>query len=95
MIPIRQPMRSRCRFDHGPHGFLSTAAHAHADALSVEVREGGQEILTDPGTYCYHGESDWRDYFRSTIAHNTLEVGGRDQAVHAGPFLWRTQPTVA
>jgi hypothetical protein len=83
-----------CRLDHGPHGFLSTAAHAHADALSIEVREGGQEILIDPGTYCYHDERNWRDYFRSTLAHNTLEVGGRDQAVHAGPFLWLTQPTV-
>jgi hypothetical protein len=27
-----------CRCDGGPHGFLSIAAHAHADALSVEVR---------------------------------------------------------
>ena len=27
-----------CRCDSGPHGFLSIAAHAHADALSVEVR---------------------------------------------------------
>ena len=81
-----------CRFDHGPHGFLATTAHAHADALSVEVRIGGQEILIDPGTYCYHDERPWRDYFRSTIAHNTLEVGGRDQAVQAGPFLWLGRP---
>ena len=27
-----------CRCDGGPHGFLTIAAHAHADALSVEVR---------------------------------------------------------
>src|SRR5262249_11556822 len=40
-----------CRCDGGPHGFLSIAAHAHADALSVEVRYGGVEILADPGTY--------------------------------------------
>ena len=45
-----------CRCDGGPHGFLSIAAHAHADALSVEVRYGGVDILADPGTYCYHGE---------------------------------------
>ena len=31
-----------CRCDGGPHGFLSIAAHAHADALSVEVRYGGR-----------------------------------------------------
>jgi hypothetical protein len=49
-----------CRCDGGPHGFLSIAAHAHADALSAEVRYGGVEVLTDPGTYCYHGEPEWR-----------------------------------
>ena len=79
-----------CRCDGGPHGFLSIAAHAHADALSLEVREEGVELLVDPGTYCYHGEPRWRGYFRSTKAHNTLEIDGEDQAVDGGPFLWVT-----
>lgn len=78
--------------DAGPHGFLATSAHAHADSLSFELRIGGQPVLVDPGTYCYHGEAMWRDYFRSTVAHNTLELDGCDQAVHAGPFLWLTRP---
>ena len=65
-----------CRCDAGPHGFLSIAAHAHADALAVEVRYNGVDVLADPGTYCYHGEPSWRSYFRSTLAHNTMEVGG-------------------
>ena len=77
-----------CRCDGGPHGFLSIAAHAHADALAVEVRHAGTDILADPGTYCYHGEPAWRTYFRSTIAHNTAEIGGRSQSVEGGPFLW-------
>ena len=77
-----------CRCDGGPHGYLSIAAHAHADALSVEVRYGGVDILADPGTYCYHGEPEWRSYFRSTIAHNTVELGGRSQSSDGGPFLW-------
>jgi heparinase II/III-like protein len=77
-----------CRCDGGPHGFLSIAAHAHADALAVEVRCGGVDILADPGTYCYHGEPEWRSYFRSTIAHNTLELGGCSQSVDGGPFMW-------
>ncbi|PRX45635.1 heparinase II/III-like protein [Prauserella shujinwangii] len=77
-----------CRCDGGPHGFLSIAAHAHADALSLEVRHGGVELLADPGTYCYHGEPRWRSYFRSTLGHNTLELDGRDQSVPGGPFLW-------
>ena len=77
-----------CRCDGGPHGFLSIAAHAHADALSVEVRYSGVDILADPGTYCYHGERGWRSYFRSTIAHNTVELDGRSQSSEGGPFLW-------
>jgi len=76
------------RCDGGPHGFLSIAAHAHADALSVEVRHDGVDVLADPGTFCYHGEPRWRSYFRSTLGHNTLELGGRDQSVSGGPFLW-------
>jgi heparinase II/III-like protein len=84
----RQVPEIWCRCDGGPHGFLSIAAHAHADALSVEVRYGGVEILADPGTYCYHGEPKWRSYFRSTIAHNTVEVDGQNQSGDGGPFLW-------
>ena len=79
-----------CRCDAGPLGYLSIAAHGHADALSVEVRHDGVEILVDPGTYCYHGEPEWRSYFRSTRAHNTLELDATSQAQEAGPFMWRT-----
>ena len=77
-----------CRCDGGPHGFLSIAAHAHADALSVEVRHDGVDVLADPGTFCYHGEPQWRSYFRSTVGHNTLELDGENQSRSGGPFLW-------
>jgi len=77
-----------CRCDSGPHGFLSIAAHAHADALSIEVRHDGIDILTDPGTYCYGSDPPFRRYFRSTIGHNTLEILGRDQSVSGGPTMW-------
>jgi hypothetical protein len=77
-----------CRCDAGPHGFLSIAAHAHADACSIELRHDGVEILADPGTYSYFGAPSWRRYFRSTVGHNTLEVDGQDQSVSGGPFLW-------
>lgn len=83
------------RCDGGPHGFGSIAAHGHADALSVELRVGGVDILADPGTYCYHGEPRWRTYFRSTRAHNTVEVDGASQSVEGGPFLWSSQAATA
>jgi hypothetical protein len=82
-----------CRLDGGPHGYLSIAAHAHADALSVEVRYGGMDVLADPGTYCYHGEPAWRSYFRSTLAHNTVELDKQNQSSDGGPFLWLRHAT--
>ncbi|WP_329026193.1 heparinase II/III family protein [Streptomyces sp. NBC_00690] len=85
---LRGPAGIWCRCDGGPHGFLSIAAHAHADALSVEVRHDGVDVLADPGTYCYHGQPDWRQYFRSTLGHNTLQLDGDDQSGSGGPFLW-------
>ncbi|MGW3123202.1 alginate lyase family protein [Streptomyces sp. NPDC001107] len=85
---LRGPEEIWCRCDGGPHGFLSIAAHAHADALSVEVRHDGVDVLADPGTYCYHGQPEWRQYFRSTLGHNTLQLDGADQSVSGGPFLW-------
>ncbi len=95
MILLRTPKDESpeiwCRLDAGPHGFLSIAAHAHADALSVEVRHDGVEVLADPGTYTYHAEPELRAYFRSTRAHNTLELDGVDQSVSGGPFLWTRQ----
>ena len=54
----------------------------------MEVRYGGVDILADPGTYCYHGEPEWRKYFQSTIGHNTLEIDGQWQSVRGGAFLW-------
>ncbi|MFB6890008.1 alginate lyase family protein [Kitasatospora sp. NPDC056327] len=88
MTVLRGPEEIWCRCDGGPHGFLSIAAHAHADALSVEVRHDGVDVLADPGTFCYHGQPEWRRYFRSTLGHNTLELDGADQSVSGGPFLW-------
>ncbi|WP_369374455.1 alginate lyase family protein [Streptomyces sp. cg36] len=85
---LRGPGEIWCRCDGGPHGFLSIAAHAHADALSLEVRHDGVDVLADPGTYCYHGQPEWRRYFRSTLGHNTLELDGEDQSLSGGPFLW-------
>lgn len=75
-------------FDCGPLGYQSIAAHGHADALSVTLRIGGRDILVDPGTYDYFSHGDWRDYFRSTAAHNTLELDGLDQSEPLGRFLW-------
>lgn len=75
-------------FDCGPLGYLSTAVHGHADALSVTLRIGSQSLLVDAGTYCYHENPKWRNYFRSSAAHNTVVVDGHSQSEIGGLFLW-------
>ncbi|MGK5042353.1 alginate lyase family protein [Janthinobacterium sp. GB1R12] len=74
--------------DCAPLGYLSIAAHGHADALAFTLAVGGEELLTDPGTYAYHTQKKWRDYFRSTPAHNTVSVDGQDQSEIGGNFMW-------
>ncbi len=78
-----------CVFDCGPLGYLSTAAHGHADALSFVMNVDGQRVLVDPGTYAYHTERPWRDYFRGTAAHNTIRIDESDQSQIAGSFMWQ------
>ena len=45
-------------------------------------------MLVDPGTYAYHTQKLWRDYFRGTSAHNTVRIDYLDQSVPGGNFLW-------
>jgi len=74
--------------DAGPLGYQSIAAHGHADALSFTLSVSGMEFLIDPGTYAYHTQGAWRQYFRGTSAHNTLRVDGTDQSEPGGNFMW-------
>jgi hypothetical protein len=81
-------------FDAGAFGFGSLAAHAHCDALAVNIALGDRPFLVDRGTYVYNGDDEARDAYRLTSAHNTLQIEGREQGVPAGPFLWRRVPAV-
>ncbi len=74
--------------DIAPLGYLAIAAHGHADSLSFVMSCGGTELLIDPGTFAYHTQKKWRDYFRGTSAHNTVRIDGLDQSVPGGNFLW-------
>lgn len=89
-IDRRRVSGRRCilGLDHGPLGYLSIAAHGHADALSVVLDVDDTPVLVDPGTFLYHSGGAWRDWFRSTAAHNTLNLEGADQSRMAGPFNW-------
>jgi hypothetical protein len=85
---FNSPDRISVVFDCGPLGMGPLAGHGHADALSFTLRAFGTEILVDPGTYDYFSYPEWRKYFRSTRAHNTVVIDGQDQSKMLGPFLW-------
>jgi len=78
----------RILLDHGGLGMIPSFGHGHADALSVIVSTGKDILMVDPGTYTYTGEPDWRAYFRSTRAHNTVTVDSLDQSTQKGAFMW-------
>ena len=78
-------------FDHGPLGYLSIAAHGHADTLSVWLSIGDTPVIVDAGTYVYNSASFWRERFRSSLMHNTLSISGVSSSSTSGPFNWTTK----
>ena len=75
--------------DAGQMGAL-TGGHSHADTLSVELASGGRTLLVDSGTYSYHASEKIRNYFRSTVAHNTLSIDKKSSSEFGGKFSWES-----
>ena len=72
----------------GPLGLKPLAGHGHSDALSFYLSVNGNPIFVDPGTYLYHSGGEWRMYFKSTLAHNTIRIDSRDQADNISGFIF-------
>ncbi|MFL7809832.1 MAG: heparinase II/III family protein [Anaerolineae bacterium] len=53
-----------------------SAAHSHHDAAHLELQVEGEDVLIDTGRFIYSNSTwrEWRDYFRSSQAHNTVSV---------------------
>ncbi|HEY8208654.1 MAG TPA: alginate lyase family protein [Myxococcaceae bacterium] len=62
----------------GRAGQSGVGGHSHNDALSFELHLRGRPLIVDPGTCCYAGDHATRNAFRSTAAHNTLQVDGEE-----------------
>ncbi len=70
--------------DAGQPGLVYLPGHAHCDAMSFELFKAGKPIIVNCGTYAYQCEE--RSFFRSTAAHNTVQVDGVEQSEYWGVF---------
>ena len=75
-------------FDHGPLGYLSLAAHGHADALALWLSLDDQPVFIDAGTWLYHSGGALRNRLRSSLAHNTLTIREASQSLPSSAFSW-------
>jgi hypothetical protein len=66
--------------------------HCEADLGHVDLAVGGRNLLVDGGTWTYNGPWEWRTYFRSTRAHNTVSVDGKSQALAHRSFRFLFHP---
>ena len=75
----------RLLIDCGEPGPGCQPGHAHCDLLSFELIARGRPVVVDAGVAGYAGDP-FREYVRSTRAHNTASVGGREQSEVWGVF---------
>lgn len=71
--------REKIIVDAGPPAVAYNLAHAHCDLLSYELWINGQPFIVDSGVHGYGGDR-FREYCRSTRAHNTVMFDGIEQS---------------
>ena len=69
-------------FRVGPTHLLTDVrtGHAHADALSVGLHVGEEDVLLDPGNFRYSEGEGWRSLMRGSEAHSCPVIDRADQA---------------
>lgn len=60
-------------------------AHGHNDLLSYELSLNNKRVIVDTGVYEYT-KGKWREYNRSTRAHNTAQIDSVEQSEMWGNF---------
>ena len=76
--------------DCGDVGMHGRGGHGHNDILSFELFLNGFNVVTDCGAYLYTASREWRNRFRSTAFHNTLQVDDEELNRFVGPdALWQ------
>lgn len=69
--------------DYGPHG----GGHGHFDKLNLLLFANEREWLLDPGRLTYSNK-EYSTWVKTTAAHNTVTLGGRNQHPTTGSLLY-------
>ena len=85
---LRSP-RGRCVIRCGPVGVHGAGSHDHNDQLSYELSLDGVSLVTDSGTFAYTRSLAERYAFRSTAAHNAIQLAGEEQNPIRADRPWR------
>jgi uncharacterized heparinase superfamily protein len=76
--------------DCGDVGMKGRGGHGHNDILSFELFMNGFNVVTDCGAFLYTASREWRNRFRSTAFHNTVQIDGEELNRFISPdALWQ------
>ena len=79
-----RPQSLYLAFDAGPLG----TGIQHEDKLSIVVHAYGRAMVVEAGSVA-QGDSPWREYVRSSVAHNVVLVDGQGQARRGASETYR------
>ena len=77
--------QNMCIIDCGSVSPDYQPGHTHCDLLSYELVIDGQRCIVNSGLHDYENSTE-RRYCRSTRAHNTVEIDGKEQSEIWGQF---------
>ena len=88
-IYVMRDRRTHVFIDCAPVGLAGMGGHGHNDILGFELFLDGANLVTDCGAYVYTASAEWRDRFRSTAFHNTVQVDGEELNRFLDGDMWR------
>jgi hypothetical protein len=79
--------------DAGDLGMKGRGGHGHNDTFGFELWCDGSPLIVDSGTFTYSSDVKLRNEFRSTAAHNTLMIDGKELSDFTGLWSLRADET--